>query len=130
MWIAEGFPYPLTPETTSPLEAGEPLISERWKDGLKSHPDKTYVNTIFRIIEFGAKIGYRGYQGPKTLILSENLTSANDDPDTLTKDLKNQVSHGRVTKLEAPWKNFIFSPLGLAPKLNGRVKTHSSFIAS
>lgn len=72
-----------------------------------------------QIIEVGAKIGY---QGPKTLILSENLVSAMQDPVILTKDIETQLMHGRVTKLAAPGDYLISSPLGLVPKSNGDMR--------
>lgn len=114
--IAEGFPYPIVPEATQPLKSKGPLSIKKWEEELKMHPDKTYVQTILQIIEVGAKICY---QGPKTQILSKNFTSENEDSATLTKDLEKQMQHDRVTKLDAPWKNFISSPLGLAPNPNG-----------
>lgn len=96
------------PENARPLETPGPLKIDGWKEELETHPDKAYVSTILQIIEVRAKIGY---QGPETNILSENLASTNQDLDTLTKDLENQVRHDRVTKIDAPWRNFISFPL-------------------
>lgn len=69
-----------------------------------------------KIIEVGVRIGY---QGPKTRILSKNLSSANEDPDILTKDLEKQLQFDRITRLIKPMQYFISSPLGLVPKSNG-----------
>lgn len=111
--ISEGFPYSLVPEDAEPLAFKGPLNIEGWERGLQHHPDKRYRDTILKIIEVRVRIGY---QGPKTCILSKNLSSADEDPDILTKDLERQLQFNRVTKLTKPIKYFISSPLGLVPK--------------
>ena len=83
---------------------------------LQNHPDRYYCQSIFGIIQSGARIGY---MGPDQHILSENLSSATEDPTTLTKDLEKQIANDRVTPIATPWKSFISSPLGLVPKPDG-----------
>lgn len=92
-----------------------PLNIEKWKKKLKAHPDKTYVETILWILEIEVKIDY---QNSKTLILNKNLASIDENPNTFTKDLKNQMLCGKIIKLKAPWENFISFPLNLTPKSN------------
>lgn len=53
-------------------------------------------------------------------ILSDNLPGANDAPTVLSKDLEEQITHNRVTKLDVIPEHFISSPLGLEPKPNGK----------
>lgn len=104
------------------------MILQGWKDALQNHPDRGYQKTIAGIISHGARIGYRG---PDQRILSDNLASAKSDPETLTQDLAEQVRHGRIEKVEQPPTRFISSPLGLAPKSNGKWRRihHLSFPA-
>lgn len=94
-----------------------PLKLKGWKKHLSAHPDTLYTQTILDIILYGAKIGYIG---PDQLILSQNLSSANNAPDIIAKDLERQVLMDRVTKLTfLPFK-FICSPLGLVPKSHSK----------
>ena len=84
---------------------------------MATHPDRIYQETILSIILRGAKLGYCG---PKQRIISGNLPSATNDPDTLTADLKNQIAEDRLTEVNEIGDHFICSPLGLAPKSNGK----------
>ena len=65
---------------------------------------------------YGAKIGYTG---PNQLILSKNLTSADEAPHILTQDLENQIAHHRLIKIDSLPPKLICSPLGLVSKSNG-----------
>ena len=114
--IAESFPFPLV-DYTRPLANLGPLLAEGWKDALIDHPDRLYVSVILDIIKFGTKIGYTG---PKQRILSDNLPTANNAPEILTEDLKMQIECDRVTCIDVLPEFFISSPLGLAPKSNGK----------
>ena len=84
---------------------------------LSSHPDKHYVNTLAKIIDLGAKIGYRG---PKQLTLNNNLPSVSEAPKALLADLQEQHRLGRLTRLNTLPRWFISSPLGVVPKGDGR----------
>lgn len=99
-----------------PLLVRGPLKREGWSQRLRYHPDRHYVNMILDIIEFGAKIGY---QCPPQQILNKNLSSATDAPDTISRDLDNQIKHDRVTRVDILPTQFISSLLGLVPKPNG-----------
>lgn len=110
--IAESFPFALV-DYTMPFAKPGPLIAAGWKTYLHNHPDKQYKAIILDIIKFGAKIGYTG---PKQLILSQNLPTANDAPDVLAADLQTQIDCDRVTQIDIIPEFFISSPLGLAPK--------------
>lgn len=90
-----------------------PLKIEGWRKHLAGHPDTLYKQTIFDIIQYGAKIGYTG---PDQFIFSKNLSSAKSAPDIITKDLEKQVASDRVTKVVSLPQQFISSPLGLVPK--------------
>lgn len=114
-YISKYFPYNLV-DYTMPLVVRRPLKREGWNQRLIHHPDRFYVNMILDIIEFGAKIGY---QGPPQQILSENLSSATDSPDIISRDLDNQINHDRVTRIDILPTQFILSPLGLVRKPNG-----------
>lgn len=90
------------------------MIAEAWQVQLT---DRVYVQTLLYIIEYGAKIGYRG---PDQLILSENLSSADEAPETLQADLNQQYQCDRLTEVHQIPERFISSPLGLVPKGDGR----------
>lgn len=81
------------------------------------HPDGIYQEIILSIITRGAKLGYCG---PKQRIISGNLLSATNDPDTLMADLENQIVADQRTELSDMGDQFISSPLGLAPKSNDK----------
>ena len=83
---------------------------------MATHPDPLFKQTIFDIIKYGAKIGYTG---PDQFIIGENLSSAMEAPEIITKDLENQIAKDRVTKLDILPSKFISSPLGLVPKSKG-----------
>ena len=68
---------------------------------------------IIQIIRHGARIGHTG---PKQLIISPNLPSANDSFETLEKDLQEQKAHHRLMPVPTPGERFICSPLRLVPK--------------
>lgn len=69
------------------------------------------------IIIHGAKIGYCG---PGLGIIGGNLPSATNDMDAVTTGLGNRIAAGRLTELSYVGNHFISSPLGLAPKSNGK----------
>ena len=107
----------MTDPTEPPLCKPGPLYVEGWRFWLAEHPDSTYRETILSIILRGAKLGYCG---PKHKILSGNLPSAIKEQDTLTADLENQIAVGRLTEVSEVGDHVICSPLGLAPKSNGK----------
>lgn len=86
-----------------------------WKTWLEKHPDGICQEMVLSIIIRGAKIGYCG---PKQKIISGNLPSATNDPNTLTADLENQIAVHRLTEVSKIRDHFISSPLDLAPKSN------------
>lgn len=53
-------------------------------------------------------------------IISANLSSATDDPDTLITDLENQIAADHLTEVIEVGDHFICSRLGLVPKSNGK----------
>lgn len=65
------------------------------------------------MLTYGALIGYTG---PPTLILSKNLATATEDPDTIASQLREDLALGRVSPVDSPTQPFISSPLGLVPK--------------
>lgn len=108
---SKGFPLPLnTRKTPCLLESSAPQIIETWEEKLNLHPDKTYLETLLKIIEFDALVGHQG---------NKSLTSTNKNPATLMKNLEKQILHHRMTQLKASWQNLISFPLGLVLKSNG-----------
>lgn len=82
-----------------------------WREALALYPG-TLGNTLVGILTFGALLGY---EGPLTLLLSKNLSSADLDPETIDKQLQKDITRGRVA-VYAPNFPYISSPLGLVPK--------------
>jgi hypothetical protein len=109
-------PYPLADTSTSPLQNPGPLNPTAWSRWLANHPDRVYAQVLVDIINYGAKIGYTG---PDQTILSRNLASAQESPETLSADLHAQLKKGQLGQLAELPRNFISSPLGLVPKSDG-----------
>lgn len=61
-----------------------------------------------------------GYTGPPQFIISDNLPSAQQAPEVPTEDLRSQQAKERLLQVKNPSMPFICSPLGLAPKSNGK----------
>ena len=80
------------------------------------YPGGRLPRLLYNIITYGAQLGYTG--SPKH-VLSENLASAREDPDTITTQLYDDLRLSRVSSHNggAP---FFLSPLGLTLKLNGK----------
>lgn len=97
------------------LDSPSPLIARAWEEGLQHYPGNLGI-TICGIIRFGSQIGYSG--DPDPFILSENLTSAQDDPSVLQDGLDKDLALGRVSPCKAH-PPFICSPQGLVPKKDG-----------
>ena len=111
-FILESFPYSIPNPTDSPLCKLEPLSVKGYKSSLEKHLDKIYGETILSIIICRARIGYYRL---KQKIITGNLPSATNDPNTLTKDLENEITTDQLTKVGTIGDYFISSPLGLAP---------------
>jgi hypothetical protein len=109
-------PYPLANTSASPLTHPGPLDPAAWSQWLINHPDRRYAKTLADIITYGARIGYTG---PSQTILSRNLASANESPQTLSADIHAQFRKGQLGKLATLPPKFISSPLGLVPKSDG-----------
>ena len=67
-----------------------------------------------------------GTADQKQKIISANLPSATDDPDTLTADtltadLENQIAADQLTEITDVEDHFICSPLGLVPQVQRQV---------
>jgi hypothetical protein len=109
-------PYPLANTSASPLTHPGPLDPAAWSQWLINHPDRRYAKTLADVITYGARIGYTG---PRQTILSRNLASANESPQTLSADIHAQFRKGQLGKLATLPPKFISSPLGLVPKSDG-----------
>jgi hypothetical protein len=106
---------------SQPLKCGVAPDSLQWGDPA-SQPLKygaqhslPLSNIISGILQYGAQVGY---EGPKQLLLSQNLQSATLEPHTITNKLLDDLKVGKVSRA-LPQFPFISSPLGLVPKNNG-----------
>ena len=70
---------------------------------------------FYNILTYGVLVGY---ERPKMLIISKNLSSALLNPIEINTKLSNDLAFGRVKKVTGNWL-FICSPLGLIPKPGG-----------
>lgn len=75
---------------------------------------------LYNILIYGALVGY---EGPETLIISKNLSSALLDPTTINTKLRDDLNLGRVEIVTGD-RPFICSPLGLVPKPGGWRRIH------
>lgn len=75
---------------------------------------------LYNILIYGALVGY---EGPETLIISKNLSSALLDPITINTKLRDDLDLGRVEIVTGD-RPFICSPLGLVPKPGGWRRIH------
>ena len=106
------------------LHPPSPLHPIAWKRLLHNFPGGL-GQTLHDILVFGVQLGY---EGPEQLILSPNLTSANDDPQSITSKLEHALQLERV-RMASPKQPFISSPLGLVAKHDGGFRRihHLSF---
>jgi hypothetical protein len=61
---------------------------DAWQKTLHFYPGGRLTQSLYNIITCGAQLGYTG--SPKH-VLSENLASAREDPDTITTQLYNDL---------------------------------------
>ena len=101
-----------------------PVISPRMGGPLQHYPGQLSVY-ILKILQFGAMLGYTG---PKTLLLSKNLSSAFLLPQVMEEKIQADLRLGRIAET-TPTFPLISSPLGFVPKPNGswRKIHHLSF---
>ena len=91
-----------------------PFITDAWRDALSCYPGNL-SKILTDILKFGCLLGYNG---PKVLILSDNMPTAKNDPDTMEKKITDDLLHRRIVITSATTP-FISSPLGFVPKPDG-----------
>ena len=103
------------PLTNSP----SPLKPSAWASFLSKYPKSGGLRIhLLMILRFGAELGYDGPSN--AFILSENLTSALQDPTIIENKLQRDLASRRVIQLQGPpTPPYICSPLGLVPKHDG-----------
>ena len=112
-------PYPVYTQHTIPMPAG-PLQLAGWSEFLKTYPEPAVVEAILGICRFRARIGYEGPCDPSQI--HQNLSSAEDAPDTVTADIRAELANNRLEhypRIETLPEYFIASPLGLIDKSDG-----------
>ena len=123
-------PAPSRPNTNfrfSLVDSSKPKLSDSpstlnanaWLTLMSRYPSLLSLY-LYNILTYGALVGY---EGPKTLIISKNLSSALLDPTTINTKLRDDLALGRVEKVTGDWP-FICSPLGLVPKPGGWRRIH------
>jgi hypothetical protein len=88
------------------------------------YPDPTVLPQILRAIRYGLHLGY---SGPRFRLLGPNNKSALDNPEPILANLATEIQAGRTFGPFSvpPFPNFRSSPLGTAPKPNGKFRrTH------
>ena len=122
-------PYPVYTQHTIPMPAS-PLQLAGWSEFLKTYLEPAVVEPILGICRFGARISYEGPRGPSHI--HQNLSSAEDAPETLTADIKAELGNDRLEhypSIKTLPQYFIASPLGLIDKADGTKRRihHLSF---
>ncbi|KAL1936893.1 hypothetical protein VTO73DRAFT_4842 [Trametes versicolor] len=87
-----------------------------WEYHLRDYPDPAFVETLLRIIDYGADVGFLGDRAVSQG--SRNLSSAAEHADVVDTDLQLQLSKRRVHGPfpAPPFPNFRSSPLGVASR--------------
>ena len=87
------------------------LVRSAWEYHLKDYPDKTFVDSIMHIIDFGADIGFSGTHYEQSC---RNLRSAIEFPESVSKAITTLVisQHALGPFPAPPYLNFRCSPLG------------------
>lgn len=127
-------PAPLRPNTTLKFKFVDPLQPplahsllpfklHAWATLLHSYKE-ALPSQLTLILRFGASIGYKG---PRSIILSPNLSSALLDPAAIDKKLEQDFLAGRVVPATQT-SPFILSPIGLIPKPNGEFRRIHHFL--
>ena len=108
-------------DTSKPKLSGSPstLNALAWFTLMSRYPSPLGLY-LYNILIYGALVGY---EGPQTLIISKNLSSALLDPTTINTRLRDDLVLGRVEKVTGD-RPFICSPLGLVPKPGGWRRIH------
>lgn len=123
-------PAPARPNTNlrfSLVDTSKPKLSDSpstlnalaWFTFMSRYPSPLGLY-LYNILIYGALVGY---EGPQTLIISKNLSSALLDPTTINTKLRDDLVLGRVEKVTGD-RPFICSPLGLVPKPGGWRRIH------
>lgn len=99
------------------LDLPSPLQPHAWSVLLQNYPGDLGLS-IKNILLHGVLIGY---EGPDQVRLSRNLASAQNDQETITVKLKEDLHLRRVLPIQ-PIYPFISSPLGLVPKSSGGLR--------
>ena len=88
-----------------------PLVLDRWKQELESHPDRVYVNYILQGIEHGFRIGFD--RQCQLQSASSNMPTRN--PKVISNYLEREVSLGRMVR-QPKGEGIHISPMGVIPK--------------
>ena len=80
-------------------DSPSPLVPSAWATLLQEYPGPLRVH-LPMILRFGVQIGY---EGPTDILrIEKNLTSANEDPETIENKLQEDLRKGRVSHLWPP----------------------------
>lgn len=99
------------------------MILANWRTALRDHPDRALVDRLLTGISHGVDVAYTGARD-RLRTSCRNLQSANERPEALEADLREDCRLGRKAGPfdDPPLPNFIASPLGAVPKKNGKIR--------
>ena len=94
-----------------------PLQVTAWEAALRSHPDTEFADYIWEGIQWGFRISY-DYRSHTCSPAHNNLLSAREHPEIITKYLSNEIAKGRIL---GPFPigsipNIQISRIGVIPK--------------
>ena len=103
----------------SPAKIISPFPIETWRDCLKTHPDRNFVNTLLDEIQHGVRVGF---QNERRKTIDDNHLSAKNNPTPIARELERELSLNRKAGpfLEPPFPNFVGSPMGAVPKKHSK----------
>ena len=87
-------PYDALPQLK---EVSTPVVLAQWESMLRSHPDRRFTEFLLHGISRGFRVGYN--YNKKLKALGGNLPSAYQNPEVVSKYIKEEVAQGRVLGL-------------------------------
>ena len=111
--------YTLFLPHTAKMPAGQ-LNLEGWRSLTTGYPDRSVIESILGICEFGACIGYEDPRSTRTI--HPNLSTASDNPELVTTEIQTELRKHRLRQYSgytALPQYFTASPLGLTDKSDG-----------
>lgn len=100
-----------------PTKAATPPVPSAFQKYLRHHTERTFVDSLIWMLEYGANIGFCGRDEPR---ITPNAATARRYAEVLRKSIRKEVELGHAigSFSSPPFPNFVSSSLGVRPKKN------------